>query len=87
VQLLGAVETKRLENYLAELSKLVDIQQVYVYRTKAGNKPAFSVLIGSYPDRTAANAALEQLPAKLKAQRPYLRTAQGIRDEIASKKP
>lgn len=86
VQLLGAGEQKRLENYLAELSKFVEIQQVYVYRTKAGNKPAYSVLVGSYPDRAAANAALAQLPVQLRAQRPYLRTAQGIRDEIAAKK-
>ncbi|MBT9613665.1 MAG: AAA family ATPase [Burkholderiales bacterium] len=84
VQLLGAGDRKRLENYLAELGKSVDIAQVFVYRTKAGGKPAYSVIYGSYPNRVAANAALAQLPAKLQAQRPYLRTVQGMRAEIGA---
>ncbi|MBI5750701.1 MAG: AAA family ATPase [Hydrogenophilales bacterium] len=84
VQLLGAGDAKRLENYLAELGKSVDIAQVFVYRTKAGGKPAYSVIYGSYPSRAAANAALAQLPAKLQAQRPYLRTVQGMRAEIGA---
>lgn len=84
VQLLGAGDAKRLENYLAELGKSVDIAQVFVYRTKAGGKPAYSVIYGSYPNRAAANAALAQLPTKLQAQRPYLRTVQGMRAEIGA---
>jgi septal ring-binding cell division protein DamX len=69
---------------LQDLSKVVDIQQVFVYRTKAGGKPAYSVIYGSFPDRVQANAALEKLPAQLRAQRPYLRTVQGMRAEIAA---
>ena len=84
VQLLGAGDRKRLEIYLAELSKSVDIAQVFVYRTKASGKPAYSVIYGSYPSRAVANAALAQLPAKLQAQRPYLRTVQGMRNEISA---
>ena len=84
VQLLGAGDRKRLENYLAELSKSVDIAQVFVYRTKAGGKPAYSVIYGSYPSRAVANAALAKLPTKLQAQRPYLRTVQGMRSEISA---
>ena len=84
VQLLGAGDRKRLEVYLAELSKSVDIAQVFVYRTKAGGKPAYSVIYGSYPSRAVANAALAKLPAKLQAQRPYLRTVQGMRSEISA---
>lgn len=84
VQLLGAGDRKRLEIYLIELSKSVDIAQVFVYRTKASGKPAYSVIYGSYPNRAAANAALAKLPAKLQAQRPYLRTVQGMRSEISA---
>ena len=69
---------------VAELGKSVDIAQVFVYRTKAGGKPAYSVIYGSYPNRAAANAALAKLPAKLLAQRPYLRTVQGMRSEISA---
>lgn len=82
IELLGAGEPKRLENYLLNLGKLVDIDQVFVYRTRAGGKPAYSVIYGSYPDRASANAALDKLPARLRAQRPYLRTVQSIRAEI-----
>ena len=84
VQLLGVGDAKRLESYLADLGKSVDIAQVFVYRTFAGGKPAFSVIYGSYPSRAAANAALAQLPAKLQAQHPYLRTVQGMRTEISA---
>ncbi len=85
IQLLGGGDLERLENYLQELGKAVDIGQVFVYRTKAGGKPAFSVIYGSYPNRTLANAALENFPAALRAQRPYFRTVQGIRAEIVAK--
>jgi len=84
IELLGALDSKRLENYLADLGKLVDIEQVFVYRTKVSGKPAYSVIYGSYPDRASANAALEKLPAKLRAQRPYLRTVQGMRAETGA---
>ncbi len=84
IELLGAGEPKRLENYLLNLGKLVDIDQVFVYRTRAGGKPAYSVIYGSYPDRASANAALDKLPARLRAQRPYLRTVQSIRAEIGA---
>jgi type II secretory pathway predicted ATPase ExeA len=81
IQLMGAGDPKKLDNYLEELSKLVEIEQVFVYRTKAAGKPAWSVLYGSFPSRAAANQALSQLPARIQAQRPYLRTAQGVRTE------
>jgi len=84
IELLGAADPKRLENYLLNLGKLVDIDQVFVYRTRAGGKPAYSVIYGSYPDRESANAALDKLPARLRAQRPYLRTVQSIRAEIGA---
>ena len=84
IELLGAADPKRLENYLLNLGKLVDIDQVFVYRTRAGGKPAYSVIYGSYPDRASANAALDKLPARLRAQRPYLRTVQSIRTEIGA---
>jgi len=81
IQLMGAADPQRLDNYLEELGKTVEVDDVFVYRTKAGGKPAWSVLYGSFPDRAAANRALSQLPAKIRAQRPYLRTVQGVRAE------
>jgi len=85
VQLLGAGDAQRLENYLQKIAKVVDIQQVFVYRTKAGGKPAVSVLYGAFPDRQQANQAMQQLPPDLDVQRPYVRTVQGVRAEIGKR--
>ena len=81
IQLMHAAEPKMLDNYLEELGKVVDLEQVFVYRTKAAGKPAWSVLYGSFPNRTVANEALAKLPERIRAQRPYLRTVQGVRNE------
>lgn len=82
VQLVAGTDPKKLELYLQELGKLVEIEKVYVYRTQVGGKPAMSVLYGSFPDRAAANEAMSRLPAALRAQRPYLRSVRGVREEI-----
>lgn len=84
IELIGDLDHARLENYLINLGKVVDVEQVFVYRTKAGGKPAYSVIYGSFNDRAAANAALEKLPAKLRAQGPYLRSVQGMRAELGA---
>jgi septal ring-binding cell division protein DamX len=54
-----------------------------VYRTLIQQKPSLNVLYGSFADRGAAQEALKQLPAALTAPKPFVRTAQGIRTEIA----
>lgn len=84
IELLGDLDPARLENYLTNLAKVIDIEQVFVYRTRAGGKPAYSVIYGSYATRSAANAALEKLPPKLRAQGPYLRSVQGMRAELGA---
>jgi septal ring-binding cell division protein DamX len=41
-----------------------------------------NVLWGSFSDRKVAQDELAQLPASLKANRPYVRTLEGIRAEF-----
>lgn len=82
IQLLGSDEPQKLRNRLREISSIIDIDQVHVYRTRARQQPSWTVLYGSYADRPTANAALAVLPAQLTAHRPLLRTIQGIRAEI-----
>ena len=41
-----------------------------------------TVLYGSFRSRAEALHSLEALPGELKANRPYVRTVQGIRSEI-----
>ncbi len=83
IQLLGADNQQQLKNHLNVIRKYVEITDVFVYRTLAKQKPSMTVLYGSFADRGAAQEALKQLPAALKANKPILRTAQGIRAEIA----
>lgn len=85
IQLIHATQPEKLERYLQELGKLVEIERVFVYRTRAGGKPAVSVLYGSFASRAAAQEAMQNLPASLRAQRPYLRSVRGVRLELSQR--
>jgi len=83
IQLLGADNATQLKHHLNVIRKYVEINDIFVYRTIAKQKPSLTVLYGSFDDRRAAQEALAKLPANLKAYKPVLRTMQGIRAEIA----
>ena len=85
IQLLGADNPQQLKHHLNVISKYVEINDIFVYRTVAKQKPSLTVLYGSFNDREAARAALAQLPAPLRAYKPLLRSVQGIRAEIAQR--
>ena len=82
IQLMGAENATQLKHHLNVLSKIVEMNKIFVYRTVAKQKPSLTVLYGSFEDRRAAQQALQALPATLKAYRPILRTVHGIRGEI-----
>jgi MSHA biogenesis protein MshM len=83
IQLLGADNAGQLKHHLNVISKYVEINDIFVYRTVAKQRPSLTVLYGSFNDRRSALEALAKLPAPLKAYSPILRTVQGIRTEIA----
>jgi MSHA biogenesis protein MshM len=83
IQLLGADNPQQLRNHLNNIRKYVEINDIFVYRTVAKQKPSLTVLYGSYSDRRVAQDALASLPASLKVYKPIIRTVQGIRAEIA----
>ena len=83
IQLLGAENARQLMQHLNVIRKYVEINEVFVYRTLAKQKPSLTVLYGSFSDRRAALDALARLPEPLKIYQPILRTIQGIRAEIA----
>ena len=82
IQLMGTNDEEQLRNHLNVLSKFVEINEVFVYRTLAKQKPSITVLYGSFSDHRAAQQALANLPPFLKENRPILRTVQGVREEI-----
>lgn len=86
VQLLGAWNDQQLNQHLRYLSKIVEINNVFVYRTLAKGEPALTLAWGNFNNRNEAREALAKLPASLKANRPLLRTVQGIQTEIAGSK-
>ena len=82
IQLFVAEDEEQLRSTLRSLTKFVELDDVYVYRSSGGGRQMMSVLWGSFPDRKAAQRELAQLPPVLRANRPYLRTSGGVRAEI-----
>jgi type II secretory pathway predicted ATPase ExeA len=82
IQLLGTADAEQLKLHLNDLSKFIEMNKIFVYRTVANGRPLLTVLYGSFSDRRSAQEVLEKLPEGLKANRPILRTVEGIRGEL-----
>jgi len=87
IQLLGSNDPALLREYLTTISKYVEIDKVYVYRTTANRQPSMTVLYGTFATRGEVTRTLQSLPDELQFNRPYYRTIQGIRSEIARQRP
>jgi septal ring-binding cell division protein DamX len=85
--LLGARNEQQLNQHLRFLANIIEINNVFVYRTFAKGEPALTITWGTFDDQRAAREAMSKLPANLKAHKPLLRTVQGIRTEVASNNP
>ena len=85
IQLLGTEDATQLKLHLNDLSKFVEMNKVFVYRTSANGRPLLTVLYGTFSDRRSAQDVLDKLPEGLKVNRPFLRTVEGIRDELKRK--
>jgi type II secretory pathway predicted ATPase ExeA len=83
IQLLGSSDPELLRSHLNSISKFLEIEKVFVYRTVARERPSLTVLYGSFGSRAEASEQIDRLPEELKMNRPYYRTIKGIRAEIA----
>ena len=81
IQLMGANSDEQLKNDLKKLSSQLELDNIYIYRTKVNNLPFLSVLYGNFADRFEASQALEKLPVEIKKNRPQLRTIAGVLQE------
>jgi MSHA biogenesis protein MshM len=81
IQLMGASSDEQLKAQLELLSRQIEMDNLYVYRTIANNQPFLTVLYGSFADRAEATRALQKLPADLQKNRPHLRTIAGVLQE------
>jgi len=86
IQLLGSNDPELLREYFKTISKYLEIDKVYVYRTTANRRPSMTVLYGTFATRGEVTRTLQSLPEELNFNRPYYRTIQGIRTEIAQRK-
>jgi septal ring-binding cell division protein DamX len=81
IQLMGASSDVQLKNDLEVLGQQMELDNIYVYRTKVNNQPFLTVLYGSFANRFEATQALQKLPAELQKNRPQLRTIAGVLQE------
>ena len=82
IQLLGAVNDAQVKTDIERLSQQIELDNIYVYRTKVNNLPFLTVLYGSFANRFEATKALQKLPAEIQKNRPHLRTIAGVLQEI-----
>src|SRR5882724_5829968 len=83
IQLLGTNSPELLRDYFKTIAKYLEIEKVYVYRTMANQRHSLTVLYGNFNNRAEVIRTLENLPDELQINRPYYRTIQGVRSEIA----
>jgi hypothetical protein len=81
IQLMGASSDAQLKSDLEVLSQQIEIDNIYVFRTKVNNLPFLTVLYGSFANRLDAVQALKKLPAEIQRNRPQLRTIAGVLQE------
>ena len=86
IQLMGASNDTQLKNDLVILSQQVELDNIYVFRTKVAKNginslPFLTVLYGSFANRIEAIQALKKLPLELQKNRPQLRTIAGVLQE------
>jgi septal ring-binding cell division protein DamX len=86
IQLMGASSEAQLDAQLKTLGRILEPSRLYVYRTRAQGRPSITVVYGEYADRKSALQALEKLPPPLVANKPVLRTVNGIRAEMKQHK-
>jgi len=87
IQLLGARDDQQLNQHLRFISNIIEINDVFVYRTLAKGEPALTITWGNFDNQLAARQAMAQLPASLKVYKPLLRTVHGIKTEVARNNP
>jgi septal ring-binding cell division protein DamX len=87
VQLMmtDARERGYLESYLAEASRAIKPEELFLYPSGSEETPKLGVLYGTFATRREATSALEGLPAGLRRFRPYVRPLDEVRRDVRQK--
>jgi septal ring-binding cell division protein DamX len=78
---MGGGDDKQMEAQLETLSRQLNMDKIYLFRTTEGGRPFMIVTYGSYSNWNAAAQARRELPRSLQVNQPKLRSAGGIMKE------
>lgn len=78
---VDASQLPRLEDFLLRTSKLVPVDQLFVYSVKIGGRQHYRAAYGSYTSAADALAAVKALPTRLKELQPYFRSVERMRSQ------
>ncbi len=81
IQLMGASSDAQVKTDIERLSQQIELDNIYVYRTKVNKLPFLTVLYGSFANRFEATQSLQKLPAEIQKNHPQLRTIAGVLQE------
>ena len=77
-------DAKAVEEFLRDPSDLLDFEKIYVYETKIGGSRMYSVLYSDFDSRQTAYSMLQNLPANMRASKPFLRRVSALRKDLES---
>lgn len=82
VQLMGGADEGQMRAQLKALASQIELEKIYLFRTRVSGKPFMILTYGSYSAWNEAAQAKEKLPKTILANRPRMRTIGGILEEI-----
>ena len=71
-----------LRAYLAEASRAIGPESLFLYPSGSAETPKVGVLYGAFKTRQEANQAMGSLPDNLRQFRPYVRAVEAVRTDI-----
>ena len=82
IQIKSLPTEVKLDGELERMSQQIDIDNIYLYQKQQNGHIYNVILYGQFSQRSDALAALNNLPASIKNNRPYLRTLAGINRDV-----
>jgi MSHA biogenesis protein MshM len=71
-----------LQAYLAEASRTLKPEELFLYPSGSADSPKVGVLYGSFQTRKEASDAMGALPDNLRQFRPYVRAVEAVRNDV-----
>lgn len=82
LQMMGSLDEASVRSFIQAQSRPADFSY---FEGRYQGRPWYVVVYGDYANRDAALAAIQNLPASLRNQRPWARTFQSVQSDIANR--